>query len=366
MIDFSSELHLFYLKHVRLGDERATLRDYRDRNIARLKSGLKELGYKGPIRTPNQGGYAMGSLTQRPETNAEIDHDIDVATIFRRDELPEDPLLARKRVLDGVLEGGGNFRRDPDARTNAVTVWYQENYHVDLAVHREYTDVLGNKIIEHAGAEWTRRDPMDITSWFTEAVNSRSPSSDHGATVAERQMCRIVQLLKYFAKTRPSWKLPGGLIISVLVAECYRPDYHRDDLALYNTMASIQRRLQLTVEVCNPVDFSQKLTYKDEYVNQVKALRDKLTDALGWLSPLFASDCSREDAARACHKVFKHSYWSELADAIEEANTLGQTLSRAAVAGTLHLGRESTRLYPNKPEERSLLSQPHRFYGEDK
>ena len=143
MFDLHSEMCSFCSKHVRLSvDEKRQLAEYRDRNIRRLKDGLRQLGYKVPIRTPTQGGYAMNTLTQRPENNPDIDHDIDVATIFRRGDLPEDPLDARKRVLAGVREGGGNFKKEPEARTNAVTVWYQEGYHVDLAVHRVDTSIL--------------------------------------------------------------------------------------------------------------------------------------------------------------------------------------------------------------------------------
>ena len=333
MFDLHSEMYSFYSTHIRLGtDEKKQLAEYRERNLRRLKDGLKKLGYKVPIRTPTQGGYAMNTLTQRPENNNDIDHDIDTATIFRREDLPEDALDARKRVLTGVIKGGGNFKKDPEARTNAVTVWYQDNYHVDLAVHRVNTNDFGEGVIEHAGTSWSPRDPMEITNWFKGKVKDCSPSSENGATVASAQMRRIVQLLKYFSKSRPSWSLPGGLIISVLVAECYHSDYHRDDLALYNTMDAIHRRLQRTLEVNNPTDPSQQLTSKDEYINQVSRFREKLEDTLRWLSPLFTTECTREEALKAWNKVFKHSYWEKLAEEVEAAKALGEQLRAARVS----------------------------------
>ena len=131
---------------------------------------------------------------------------------------------------------------------------------------------MEQSIIEHAGPDWTERDPMDLTNWFNKAVNESSPSKEYGATVEDYQMRRIVQLLKAFAKSRSSWNLPGGLIISVLVTLYYQPDENRDDVALYDTMVAIHNRLSQTIKVWNPVNPPELLTYKEEYQKQVEAL----------------------------------------------------------------------------------------------
>ena len=363
MYDSHAELNTFFTNHVRLGKEKEILRDYRDCNIERLKDGLKALGYKRPVRTCNQGSYAMGSLNQRPENNPELDYDIDVATIFRREDLPESPLDARQRVLEGILEGGGNFRRTPKARTNAVTVWYQEGYHVDLAVYRIHTDSFGFETIEHAGVGWVSRNPVQITDWFS-ATNSRlSPTSDLGATVAPGQLCRVVRLLKYFSRSRASWNLPGGFIITALVAMRYSADYYRDDVALYKTMESIRNYLCYTSEVLNPVEPLQSLTYKDEYRNQVRRLKDKLDEALDWLSPLFGSQCDSTEAAKTWNKIFHHSYWVSLAEQ-EEAKARGQALRQAGLSSSLYV-TQSGQVLTQKPQERAVNIPPHRFYGEE-
>lgn len=364
MFDTHIELNDFFKEHVRLKPDRVEELDtLRQRNLDRLNTGLDKLGFNGPVRTPVQGGRAMKTLNQTPENNQEADYDIDTATIFKRDDLPENPLDARRRVLAGVQKGGGNFSQEPEARTNAVTVWYQGGYHVDLAVHRIYTNDFGEEIIEHAGVEWSRRNPADITNWFKEQVEQRSPSKSNGATVDAKQMRRIVQLLKYFSKSRKSWKLPGGLIISALVSKYYVPDYFRDDKALYETMRAIYYGLLVSVEVANPVDSSQSLTYKDEYRNQVGQFRDKLCEAIDWLSPLFEASCDREQAARAWNTVYKHSYWENLA-AVEAEKARGEALKAAAAAGSLYTGSQGI-LSTTKPAGRSVsTNQPHRFYGE--
>jgi len=351
MYSIHTEIFLFYDKHVRLGrDKQSELTKYRDTNLARLRAGLEKLGYNPPKRTCGQGSYAMSTMVQHPDN----DYDIDTAVIFAGEDLPSSPLKARQRVLAGVEEGGGNFKQPPEARTNAVTVWYQEGHHIDLAVYRTYQDAFGKEVIEHAGAEWCRRDPQEITNWFKDEVSTKSSSPDNGATVQEGQMRRVVQLLKMFAKSRQSWKLPGGLLISVLVSECYTPDWQCDDVALYNTMIAIHNRLQWNTEILNPVDSSLKLTYKDEYVCQVERFEEQFGQALGWLKPLCDSNCDELAAYKAWNKVFQHNYWSELVSGVE--------LSRAAKS--LYV-TSSGMIYTEKPSERAVQSPPHRFFGDE-
>ena len=66
------------------------------------------------------------------------DYDIDVAVVFEKGDLPEDPLKARQRVRDALLKRCDNFTKEPEARHNAVTVWYQDGYNIDFAVYRTW------------------------------------------------------------------------------------------------------------------------------------------------------------------------------------------------------------------------------------
>jgi hypothetical protein len=350
MYDAHSKMLTFYKRHVRLSDDdKVKLCEYRDKNIEKLKEGLKKLGYETPIRVIGQGSYSMHTIIQHPDN----DYDIDNAVIFDKDALPSDPLAARQRVLKGVEKGGGNFKFNypPEARTNAVTIWYAEGHHIDLPVFRSYQGPFGNEIIEHAGVNWTPRDPSGITEWFGNQVSTKSPSGN-SANVEDGQLRRIVRLTKMFSKSRPSWNMPGGLLITVLVAECYRPDWNRDDVALYNTMSAMRTRLQFNTEILNPVDLSQKLTYKTEYVNKVVCLWEKLGNALGWLDDrLFAADCDEIKAYQAWNDVFRHKYWSELVSGAE----LQKSQKYVTSAGGLYVA---------KPTERAIESPPHRFFGD--
>ena len=281
------------------------------------------------------------------------DYDIDTAVIFDRDSSPASPLKARQRVLEGIEQAEVNFKEPPEARTNAVTIWYADGHHIDLAVYRCYEDSSGNEVIEHAGVEWTRRNPSEITDWFMAEVARQSPSHEAGAAVKDGQMRRIVQLLKMYGKMHPSWKLPGGLLISVLVAECYRADETRDDVALYNTMSSIRTRLQGNTEVINPVDLSYYLTDKQEHVNELIRFEEKLGKALEWLQPLCNYDCDTLTAYKAWAKVYDHKYWNALVE--------GEELR--AAEKSIHV-LSSGAVLTEKPAMPAVPSPTHRFYGD--
>jgi len=323
MYDVSADLKTFYDKYVCLGSERRKqLAAYRDLNISRLKNGLDDLAketnspHPHPYDCKNQGGYAMHTLNQDP--GGDNDYDIDVSLIFNKNDLPEDPLKARQRVRDALCKRCTNFTKEPEARTNAATVWYSEGYHIDFAVYRTYVDSLGGQYIEHASTAWKRRDPMEVNNWFTVQVSALSPQANSNlgyvSRVSAGQLRRIVRFLKWFCRSRTSWSLPGGMVISALVANSgvYRADGDRDDIALYNTMVALRDRLKISCQVYNPVDSTQELTGKIEVLNQVIRLRGNLDTAINKLNILFdESGCTKEKARFAWDWVFNHSFWAE-------------------------------------------------------
>jgi hypothetical protein len=340
MFDLHSDLNTYYNKHVRLKDERKILAGYRNTNLERLNQGLDAMGedddtiYAHPIDHRNQGSYAMHTLNQHPDKA----YDIDVAIIFRAEDLPASARDARERIAAVFEHTGVAFAQPPEARTNAVTVWYAEGYHIDFAIYRQSLNAAGVTILEHAGADWKAADPEAMTTWFNNTVHQLSPSEAAGAAVADAQMRRIVRWLKAFAKSRSSWNLPGGMIISVLVAECYRPNWSRDDIALYDTMRAISDRLAISQEVQNPIFTDQQLTSKNEYRNQIVRFKDKLNRAFEELAVLFDSTCGRPQALRAWHWVFQHEFWNE--EPAEEASKTS-ALSIGAVTGAPGLIRDT-------------------------
>ena len=289
----------------------AELAEKRKFCLSRLKEGLRRLGekrrreYHGYVRVFNQGSYAMRTLNQHPKR----EYDIDVAVLFKKEDLPTTALKARQFVADALRASSRNFVTKPLARTNAVTTWYGAGQHVDLAVYREVSDPSGTSYLEHAGPDWRRRDPREIDRWFIKCDRALSPKPGLGVTVRKGQFRRVVRLVKAFARSRLSWQLPGGLILSVLVAEVYRPHAERDDVALYETLVALQSRLRRTLEVRYPVSPGHLFTDKPEIAAQVRRLLEKLDFVLPHLEILKNPACLETQALRAWDWVFHHYFW---------------------------------------------------------
>ena len=272
-------INSFYNDKVYLSeDEKNKLRNFREINIKRVKDGTDKLSendgvcHQKFVEDKSQGSMAMHTINQ---AQFKDNHDIDHALIYNSEEIDTDPQKAREFVAKAIQALPSNFKKKPQARTNAVTIWYEDGYHVDFAIYRKRTDAKGLTIIEHAGKEWTTRCPSSITNWFNKINSSLSPdpnSSIHHVTVAKKQMRRIVRLLKYWSKSRSGWSLPSGLVLSVLVAECYQPDCNRDDIAFYATLSRIANRLKYNKVINNPIDTIKSLLVTDKDTKQVETL----------------------------------------------------------------------------------------------
>ncbi len=320
MYDITADLQIFYDTHVRLGKvRRDDLAAKRDLNLTRLNGGLDDLAAETGTPRPhpytwhNQGSYAMHTLNQDPgDVN---DFDIDVGLMFNKDDLPTDPLKARQRVADALAKRCTNFTQEPTAKKNAVRVAYADGYHIDFAVYRTYTDATGTLQTEHASTSWKARDPMAINNWFAKCVTDKSPKAmpviGYYPKVKDGQFRRIVRFLKWFSRSRPSWSLPGGLIISALAAEVYVKDDNRDDRALYDTIVALANRLNGNTKVYNPVTWTE-FTENSEIQSQVDRLKKQINMAVSKLAPLFdQQNCTRDKARSAWDWVFNHSFWAE-------------------------------------------------------
>lgn len=337
MYDASADLRRFYDTHVRLGSTlRNDLAGYRDLNLERLTSGLAALSEKRGTTYPtyaeyrNQGSYAMHTLNQCAHT----DYDIDVAVIFDKANLPDDAKAARELVRDALLEKCSNFTKEPEARANAVTVWYSDGYHIDFAVYRKTVDWLGITTIEHAGADgWKTREPTAYTDWFGAKVSANSPPTmldtafGVNVTVEKGQLRRIVRLAKAFARSRSGWALPGGVVITTLVTEVFERDPARDDVALVKTFRALHNRLRTSLEVNSPIPPGASLVGTDKRKKEMERLRDCLETALGRLDILSEPACTDKEARSAWNAVFNHTFWSEQISEAKRAEEMSTGLS---------------------------------------
>jgi len=310
MHDCSKEIVKFFENKVRLPQsEKEKLRGNRKANQDRLKKRLKDQEKPDPVGFVKQGSYAMHTMIQQPDN----DYDIDDGVIFLKEDLKgknggdKTALAARQMVCD-VLQDL-RFKRAPEVRNNCVRVYYDAGHHVDIPVYREHP--AGSQDYELASSDWKVSDPSGVTKWFKQAVIDKSPDSTNG-----RQMRRIVCLLKKFARSRSSWNMPSGLVLSKLSDEEYSSDDDRDDVSLYETMRLMHERLENDLRVRHPVVTDEWLTNGDDEP-KTHQLRDKLEEALGNLQVLFDDDCTRKEALKAWKKVFNDDYFDEL---ISEGN----------------------------------------------
>jgi hypothetical protein len=348
VFNLHSELMAFYEAHVRLGKVRSDeLATFRDNSLTRLNTGLDKLGekekrtYAYPDDFKNQGGYAMKTLNQARGN----DYDIDVGLLFYAEDLPSSPKGARERIRDAFKETGGQFKEDPQARKNAVTIWYSTGQHLDFAIYRYVDDGYGNEIIEHAsGDAWIRRDPDSMKKWFDKRVTDRSPKAANGATVKDEQLRRIVRHVKYFARSRAGWRMPGGMILTALVDECYVANAHYDDEALARTLYAIQNRLAANVIVRSPIDGSN-LTEAEKRQTEIANFAAELTTLVNGLGVLWREDCTRAQARNAWRQLFNHDYWNAPND-----TTAKSLLGAASAAPTGGFSFPDHERAPSRPQ----------------
>lgn len=314
IVDVHHELNEFYDDRVCISDsQRESLERSRDACLARLTRGLKRLGdqrqqnYRSFERYTAQGSSAMETLNRHPRGRP----DVDVAIVFRAEDLPPMARDARRRVADALLLGGGELKFPPEPRINAVTVWYAHGGHVDFAIYREKRSLFGS-ILEHAGPNWSTLDPHAVAEWFKTKTKELSPEAL--TPVRSEQFRRVVQWVKAFARSRPRWDLPGGMILSALLAETYQLDQSRDDVALFSTLGVTLRRLHGSLDVRNPVNLNQSLVLSPRRKAQMENFTVFLSAHFEQLRIISDANCTKKQALRAWGKFFNDEFWNIFAD----------------------------------------------------
>jgi len=310
--DCANEMTRYHNKKVRLSkEEQDKLRGYRDTNMDRLKNGLEKNGKPAYKKYISQGSYAMHTINQHPDN----DYDIDVGIIFDREDLKgsqggaKSALAARQMVCDAMQDD--RFNRPPEVLKNCVRVYYEEGHHVDMPVYRQYQDEGGEIVQELASSDWEESDPEAITKWYNDSVIDKSPDTDNG-----RQMRRVTRLIKKWARSRSSWNMPSGFIISVLVDEKYISKEGRDDEALYETLKAIRNRLLWDKKVQNPVNGNLISDGKEAQLQKMYDGLDKVLNEM--LNILEDQNCSYEDAMKAWSKFFSDDFFKEQIDESNE------------------------------------------------
>lgn len=309
MYDCGKDVRAHHDKQVTLpDDERKAMSRRRNSNRDRLQTGLTKADKPLPYEAVSQGSYEMRTMVQHPAK----DYDIDDGAYFEADLLvgaqgaAMTSLAVRQMVRDALDDG--SFKTPPASRKNCVRVQYDAGYHVDIPAYRATTttDWNGNKktTYELASASWIASDARDVTAWFSREMTRLSPAND------SRQLRRIVRAIKKYARSRPSWsgQIISGFGITKLVTERFHGG-EREDVALYETMKAIHDRLTWNLQVDHPCTPATSITSGPDDPKS-RFLRDKLSDALGWMAPLFESDCDRAKALGCWDKVYSTDFFS--------------------------------------------------------
>lgn len=297
MYDLSNKLMLYHDDYVKLTSEQKNiLRDKKEKNITSLFDGLDEYNKNHPrINRPEiieQGSISMNTAVQ----NDFDDADIDIALIWKENEIHGKTSKQIKDIVrDAIALTGGNFKEPPVTKTNCVRISYQDGYHIDFAPYM----IKNDGSYEHAGAIWDSRNPRSITKWYNRMCNTYG---EHFSIV--------VRLLKKFSKSRPKWRMPGGLLLTCLCAECFCYA-QRIDQCFLSTIKQIVNRLDLSLDVKNPTNPSISLMMKQDDYKKMKTLRNRLKENIKHLDALLSINCTESSATFAYEKFFNDSFWKK-------------------------------------------------------
>lgn len=308
--------------------QRAKLKDRRDSNRKRLRSGLEKRGDPSPIRSVSQGSYAMRTVTQEPNNAYDIDDGVvfDAATLKGPRGGEMSPLDARKMVCAAVHSNA--FATPPQVKTNCVRVFYNDGPHVDIPVYRQQEHWSGKISYELASSTWKKSDPDAVNAWFKGWVIQNKVDG-------KRHSRELIRLLKSFCKNRPWYSLPSGFVITVLVRECYDVGNDRLDIEFFRIAKRILDLLRVNPYVRHPVvDGEWLIDTGNEH--KVQSLCKLLQKSVDDLAKLDRPNCTHSQALKAWKKVFNTSFFDER---ITEAEKEEKTRSKARVAALISAPR---------------------------
>lgn len=303
IFDFSRYLADFCKNYLKLPDEdKISLANKKDLNIDRLKEGLAEynLAHNTNYSITNfvvQGSMAMDTAIQDDEN----DFDIDIGVVFDYRTVKD---LGHREIKNIIRECFLNkwpeqFSSDPEVKKNCVRISYQEGYHLDYAVYRFSDDYRCYCDYEHAGSvSWNKRNPNAILKWFEKQI------ADKGEKLRD-----IIRMSKALSRAFGYKEMTGGLIQTVLCAECFCPD-ERLDLCFYYTIKYIVERLNVIEDVFNPTSLNTSLIQTDEHRQQLKNYKSSLKSAIEKLDVLYKSGGGFVESADTWNTIFDCEYWN--------------------------------------------------------
>ena len=322
MYNYNNQLTEYEDKKVRLPQwKKDDLYASREANRNRLKKNLPDKIRINDKHFIEQGSMAANLIVQEKDS----DYDIDDGVWFYAEDLVNDDgtkmtaLQTQKMVL-AAIKKNHTFNKEPEIRSNAIRVYYEEGYHVDIPCYRKFDEGKNTERQELAGENgWVASNPTEINVWILDRVKELNKVREEAGS----QFRRCTRLLKRFARSRgKKWDMPNGLKLTMLVEEKFPTTYLRDDEAFYWLLSKLKTRLATSLEVENRAQTKvprDKLTKGAEDANMLE-LRKRIGEALEKLAVLHNYNCTKKSAREAWDWVFQTDGFFDSYDKEDDAN----------------------------------------------
>ena len=323
----------FQFEHVALtAAEKKDMENKRELNLSRAQRGLEANNKPAIVKTINQGGKAMDTMTHQPEGDTASRYDIDMGVVFEEDDAIG-ALTTRRWIADAISEAAPNSMvNDPEVKPKCVRVTYSNGYQCDFPVFRRIASGDTYRYQVSIGSDWVDSDPGAVNKWFRNAVKENSPETD-----GDYQLRRIVRLAKYFAKVRvlkTGKKFPAGLLVTALVVNNYVPVGNRDDESFYKTLIAIRDSLRWSKQVSIDgmlITDSKDAVRLDRLVDAIEKVKADLKRVVD------EDDLTNQQVFKAWKRVFSHSYFDTAAAQDKVASSDAGLIETKSSSGGLGL-----------------------------
>lgn len=216
---------------IRLSDvKRNSLRQSRDSLRKKIRAYTNEKKSSYTIKFRGQGSFMMDTIIMPKD--GKYDMDDGVYLVGEYDEMP-----SASTLHNWVYEAAKNHTANVQDLNTCVRVNYADDHHIDLPAYykakstNDYGILFDQEDIPklaHKSSGWIESDPYAFILWFREQCKLNG------------QLRRLVRYMKIWCDFNSSaTKMPSGIIITILTTNNARFE-QRDDLALFNTLRSIQ------------------------------------------------------------------------------------------------------------------------------
>lgn len=320
--------HPFFLtfnKTIALSSNRKQyLRKSRDAVRTKIRNYFQEKQNEFSPKFHGQGSFMMNTIIEPLDREFDIDDGI----YFQVEKEPSQSIGTFHRWISEAVDGHTNQK--PIDKQTCVRLVYAQKYHLDLPIY--YLIEGQTPYLAHKRKGWIKSDPREFIQWFNGKVDKNG------------QLKRIVRYLKAWSDYRKG-ELPSGLIFSILAANNITFD-ERDDRALYQTLISIKRNLELSFYCYRPTtpahenlleNYSQ--TDKDYFLERLSSFIKSAKEALDEKTTV-------EDACKAWQRHFGKDRF--VFDSSQKS--IGSSLSEYSIGSNSRRNEEKVLYFDNTEE----------------